>query len=87
MKNKPRVKVMATGRVAVSNGKFFPCIHLEVGTTDIEGVLEEEAFDTHQECQVFLTQQMDILVQSLCEKLGYDIIRFCAAGPPPTTMQ
>lgn len=87
MKRKPHTRVVATGRVAVSNGKFFPCIELQVGTTDIEGVLEEEAFDTHQECQVFLTQQMDVLVQTLCEKLGYEVIRFCAAGPAPQTFQ
>lgn len=65
----------AGGFVVKKGNKFVPGIKIIFDGNEFEGIVEGEEFDTHQECEAFLSVSLPNLVEELCDKLGYRVIR------------
>ncbi len=70
-----RVVIYASGHAMPINGKFVPGLSIDVGDLELDILVEQQSFDTEQECVDYLVNEMQSIVEDVCDRLGFDIVR------------
>lgn len=67
--------IYAKGFVVPKDGKFVAGVLMEVGGHKLDMLADEEPFDTYDECEAFLVQELPSIVERLCSELGLKVVR------------
>lgn len=67
--------IYAKGYVVPKDGKFVAGILMEVGEHKLDMLADEEPFDTYEQCEAFLIQELPSIVERLCSELGLRVVK------------
>lgn len=67
--------IYAKGYVVPKDGKFVAGILMEVGEHKLDMLADEAPFDTYEQCEAFLIQELPSIVERLCNELGLRVVK------------